>query len=224
MYERNALGGWCDSNHQLPGSATKAPFAVVADDIFYKAARPPACMVWVRSEYAGELAVVSAWLAAVVPWNITYASADGIPGSILYLRFPFFEVQYLVDFEIDDQQFFLNTIGDAVSQQIGQGVFVAYATWLAGAALVGLAVLVSIAYYLEEERVEAGPVDPVLLIGGLLTVAGVVLAAASYLFVTRGIPGYPLPVGTVLLLVLGGTLLRVDRREDVEPGSVDAEA
>lgn len=181
-------------------------------------------MVWVRSEYAGELAVVSAWLAAVVPWNITYASAEGLPGTILYLRFPFFEVQYLIDFQIDEQQFFLNTIGDAVSQQIGQGVFIAYATWLAGAALVGLAVLVSIAYYLEEERVEAGQVDPVLLIGGLLTVAGVVLAVASYLFVTRGIPGYPVPVGTVLLLVLGGILLRVDRREDVEPDSVDADA
>ncbi|MGZ0745661.1 DUF7549 family protein [Haloparvum sp. AD34] len=181
-------------------------------------------MVWVRSEYAGELAVVSAWLAAVVPWNVTYASAEGLPGKILYLRFPFFEVQYLIDFEINENQFFLNTIGDAVSQQIGQGVFVAYATWLAGAALVGFAVLVSIAYYLEEERVEAGPVDPIMLIGGLLTVAGVVLAVASYLFVARGIPGYPLPVGTVLLLVLGGTLLRVDRREDVDPESVDAEA
>lgn len=207
-----------------PTALSPGRCAIVADGIFYKDARSPACMVWVRSEYAGELAVVSAWLAAVVPWNVTYASAEGLPGSILYLRFPFFEVQYLIDFEIDDQQFFLNTIGDAVSQQIGQGVFVAYAAWLAGAALVGVAVLVSIAYYLEEERVEAGPVDPVLLIGGLLTVAGVVLAVASYLFVARGIPGYPLPVGTVLLLVLGGTLLRVDRREDVEPEGVDAES
>lgn len=181
-------------------------------------------MVWVRSEYAGELAVVSAWLAAVIPWNVTYASAAGLPGDILYLRFPFFEVQYLIGFEIGENQFFLNTIGDAVSQQIGQGVFTAYVTWLAGAVLVGVAVLVSIAYYLEEDRVEAGPVDPVLVIGGLLTAAGVVLAAASYLFVTRGIPGYPIPVGTLLLLVLGTVLLRVDRRDDVGPADVDTES
>lgn len=170
-------------------------------------------MVWVRSEYAGELAVVSAWLAAVIPWNVTYATAEGLPGDILYLRFPFFEVQYLIGFEIGENQFFLNTIGDAVSQQIGQGVFTAYAIWLAGAAFVAVAVLVSVAYYVEEDRVEAGPVDPVRLIGGLLTVAGVVLAAATYLFVTRGIPGYPIPLGTVLLLVLGGILLTVDRRD-----------
>lgn len=180
-------------------------------------------MVWVRSEYAGELAVVSAWLAAVIPWNVTYATDEGLPGDVLYLRFPFFEVQYLIGFEINDNQFFLNTIGDAVSQQIGQGVFIAYATWLAGAALVSVAVLVSLIYYLEEERVEAGPVDPVTLIGGLLTVAGVVLAAASYLFVARGIPGYPIPVGTVLLLVLGTILLRVDRRDDVGTTTTDAD-
>lgn len=45
-------------------------------------------MVWVRSEYAEELAVVSAWLMTLLPWSFSY----GRPGGAQYfaIRFPFF--------------------------------------------------------------------------------------------------------------------------------------
>lgn len=168
-------------------------------------------MVWVRSEYAGELAVLSAWLAALIPWNVTVASAE-VPGRLLFLRFPFFEVQYLLGFEVDGERFFLLSIADAVTQQSGQVVYGAYLAWAAGAVLIGVAVLVSVAYYVEEEAVESGPVDPVRAIGALLTLAGVVLLVTTYLLVTRGVPGIPLPIGALLLAVIGGTLLRVERR------------
>ncbi len=169
-------------------------------------------MVWVRSEYAGELAVVSAWLAALVPWNVTYATAEGV-GGILYVRFVFAEFLYFTDLEIDGRSFELLSLRQAVAQQTGEFVYVAYAAWALGAVLVAVAVLLSIAYYLREERVESGPVDPVRLMGGLLGAAGIVLAAANYLVVTRGIPGIPIPVGTLLLLVMGGVLLTVERVE-----------
>ncbi len=168
-------------------------------------------MVWVRSEYAGELAVLSAWLAALIPWNVTVAS-EQVPGYLFYLRFPFAEVQYLLGFDVGGRSFFLLSIAEAVTNQSGQVVYGAYLTWAAGAVLIGAAVLVSIAYYVEEEYVESGPVDPVRAIGALLAAAGGVLLVATYLLVTRGIPGIPLPIGAVLLAVIGGTLLRVERR------------
>ncbi len=167
-------------------------------------------MVWVRSEYAGELAVVSAWLAALVPWNLTYATAEGV-GGLLYVRFVFAEFVYFTDLEIDGRSVELLSIREAVAQQAGELVFAAYLAWAVGAALVGAAVLLSVGYYLREDRVENGPIDPVRLMGGLLAAAGVAFVAANYLVVTRGIPGIPLPIGTVMVLVLGGVLLTVDR-------------
>ncbi len=169
-------------------------------------------MVWVRSEYAGELAVVSAWLAALVPWNVTYATAEGV-GGVLYVRFVFAEFLYFTDLEIGGRSVEFLSIRQAVAQQTGEFVFVAYLAWTIGAVLVAAAVVLSVAYYLREERVEAGPIDPVRLMGALLGGAGVVLVAANYLVVTRGIPGIPIPVGTLLLLALGGVLLSVERVE-----------
>lgn len=51
-------------------------------------------MPWVRSEYAGETAVVSAWLAALVPWSVTYQPALPPLGATVYLaRLGLFGVQ-----------------------------------------------------------------------------------------------------------------------------------
>lgn len=186
---------------------------------FYPPASSATRMVWVRSEYAGELAVVSAWLAALVPWNVTYTTGGGV-GGILYVRFVFAEFVYFTQLEIGGRSFDLVSIRQAVTQQSGEFVYAAYLAWAVGAALVGVAVLLSFAYYLEEERVENAPGDPVRLMGGLLLGAGSVLVAANYLVVTRGIPGVPIPVGTVLILVLGSVLLTVDR---VDEGSAAAE-
>lgn len=170
-------------------------------------------MVWVRSEYVGELAVISAWLAAFVPWNVTYASIPGY-GNALYLRYPFLEVQYLIDRSIDGQSFFLRPIGRAIRLQAGDIVYDAYLAWAIGSALIAVAVVTSILYYLAEERLEAGPIDPAKVIGGALFAAGIVLAVASYLLVTLGVPGIPIPIGAVLIAILGGTLLLAERRGD----------
>lgn len=170
-------------------------------------------MVWVRSEYAGELAVLSAWLAALLPWNITYSS-DVLGGRFFFVRFPFFQLQYGWGVGIDGLNgASFSTVAGAVQLQSGQTLQTAYYVWSAGAAVIGLALALSAVYYARERRVEAGPVDPVRLMAALLLFAGLLLTAANYLVVVRGVPGIPLPVGTLVLLALGLALARVERRD-----------
>lgn len=165
-------------------------------------------MVWVRSAYAGELAVLSAWLSALIPWNVTY-SPDVAGGSLLFVRFPFFQVRYTFGVPFTSAVAVTDPLS-AVSFQAGQRLQVAYEVWAVGAAVLLAAVAFSVLYYAREERVEAGPLDPVRVLGAGLGVAGGLFLAANYLL-TRGFPGLPLPVGAVFLLVFAGVLLTVDR-------------
>ncbi|MFB6282260.1 MAG: hypothetical protein ABEH40_09585 [Haloferacaceae archaeon] len=167
--------------------------------------------MWVRSEYAGALAVLSAWLGAVVPWEVSLVS-DVAGGNALFVRFPFAEVRYAFGLPGGRPTLVLDPIA-ALSFYRNTAVAVGYRVWVVGAGLVAAALVLSVAYYLREERVEAGPVDPVRLMGALLTGAGLTFAAASYLIATRGFPSLPVPVGVVLLLALGVVLLRVRRAE-----------
>ena len=168
--------------------------------------------MWVRSEYAGELAVISAWVAVLLPWNVS-VSQRVFDGRFLSVRFPLFEIQYGWGFAIPELNgIALHSIPAAIRLQAGESVAVAYWVWGGAAAVVITAALVGVAYYLREETVESGPVDPVRLVGGLLVLSGGLFAAATYLRFRFGIPEYPVPVGTVILIVLGVVLLRVDRR------------
>ena len=167
-------------------------------------------MVWVRSEYAGELAVLSAWLSAFIPWNVMLSSVAG--GSVLFVRFVFVQVRYTYGVPFT-QGVAVSDPLSAVSFQAGNSIAVAYQAWAVGAGVFAVVFLLSIAYYLAEARVEALPVDPVRLIGALLGLSGVVLAAATYLLTTRGFPGVPLPIGVVFLLVFAGVLLTIDRTD-----------
>lgn len=166
-------------------------------------------MVWVRSEYAGELAVLSAWLAALLPWNVTYST--GIAGGdVLFVRFPLLQVRYTYGIPVTRAVSISDPLS-AMAFQSGQTILLAYQAWAVGAAVVAAAVALSVVYYFREEAVESAPVDPVRVMGVLLGLAGVVLAVATYLLYTRGFPGVPIPIGVVVLLLLGGVLLRVER-------------
>ncbi|MFB6303881.1 MAG: hypothetical protein ABEH47_01845 [Haloferacaceae archaeon] len=167
--------------------------------------------MWVRSEYAGELAVLSAWLGALVPWDVSVVS-DVAGGNAFFVRFPFVEVRYALGLPAGRSTLLLDPVS-ALSFYRGTDVVVGYRAWAVGAAFVAAALVLSVVYYLREERLEAGPVDPVRLMGALLTGAGVSFGVAAYLIATRGLPAIPLPFGVVLLLVLGGVLLRVERTD-----------
>jgi len=175
-------------------------------------------MVWVRSEYAGELAVLSTWLTLFLPWNVFYATVSG--GSVLFVRFPFLQVRYAfgVPFVRATD---VSTPVSAYLLQSGTSVQVAFGLWLVGAAVVLAALAVSVYYYREEERAEAWSVDPVALLGGLSTVAALSFLAASALFPERflgvslgvggGLAGVSVPAGALVQLLLGVALLRAER-------------
>ncbi|WP_396613138.1 hypothetical protein ACH9L7_07720 [Haloferax sp. S1W] len=166
-------------------------------------------MVWVRSKHAGALSVVATWLCALLPWNVMY-SPNIAGGSLLFVRFPFFQIRFAWGIDVAQRVVFSDPLS-ATAFQAGQSIAIGYQAWTFGAAVMAVAVIFSIVYYRREERVEAGPVDPVRLTGGLLGLTGVILTAATYLLATRGFPGIPIPLGVVLLFVFAGVLLTVER-------------
>lgn len=178
--------------------------------------------MWVRSEYAGELAVLSTWLSALIPWNVAYTSGIG-EGALLFVRFPLVQIRYSFGVPLASSLAIADPLS-ALAFQRGQTVAVAYRIWAVGAAVFSLALLVSVAYYRREAWAESWAVDPVRLLGGLLLTTGVVFAVSTYLLVVRGFPGIPVPVGVGFLLLFGGLLLTVDRADgdpDSEPGPAE---
>lgn len=181
-------------------------------------------MVWVKSEYAGELAVVSAWISAVLPWYVSYApEIEGTDGSALFLRFPFLQIRYIFGIPFADATDIRTPTGllfrqaDTIETGAAEA---AYPVWYVAAAIVGLAVLLSFAMYVDLDRVEeALPIHPVRVMGGLLTGASVILAASAVLFYVHSAFGeYPVPIGVVVMFLLGVSLLRVELLGDGADG------
>ncbi len=165
--------------------------------------------MWVRSEYAGELAVLSTWVCALLPWSFTYASRGGlrlIRIHFLYIFFQFAPGSSLGGF-LDGYMFLHQAPTFADNPTVTFG----YQLWILGGLLFLLPLGVSITYYLQEARLERhAPIDPVRIIGGLLGLAAIPLAGATY-FVASGAQGYTIPIGVIFMIVLGGLLLIVER-------------
>jgi len=163
--------------------------------------------MWVRSEYAGELAVLSTWLSALLPWSATLFDRAGIvavyirflPGRFLYIfgaELPGEERPFLFVWEIPG---FVATRGETLA---------AYAAL--GGALVFLVPLgLSVVYYLRETRVEA-VVDPVRALGWLLIASGLVFGVAVALL-WRFQGGTVVPVGALFHVGFGVVLLKTER-------------
>lgn len=174
-------------------------------------------MVWVKSEYAGELAVVSAWISALLPWyvSVTPEHAES-PGTVAFVRFPFLQVRYIFGFPLADAvraDFPLGARGMiGGDQRYLTSLRLAYDLWIVGAVVVALAVALSVAMYVDQAGVrERLPVPPVRVMGGLVVLAGVLFSGATLQFYLRTIFGeWPIPIGLPVLLGLGVILLRVD--------------
>jgi len=166
-------------------------------------------MVSLRTKYAGELAVLSTWVSALLPWSISFDSQGGI--SLVVVRWPLFLFQFVLGAELPGERPF-QLLPTALARATG-GIEQAYQLWALGAIPFLVAFALSVVYYAREERVESDlPVDPVRLLGGLLLATGLVLGAATVLLVQR-YPGGAVPVGALFVLVLGAVLLRVERIE-----------
>ncbi|MFC7194784.1 hypothetical protein ACFQL4_09190 [Halosimplex aquaticum] len=110
-------------------------------------------MAWVDSEYAGELAVVSAWLSALLPWSLTVLSPSQSSESFTFviIRYTYFQFQFLLGSNLAVESFlWIADLPGFVTPQVRSAAWAA----VAAAALFALPLGFSIAYYLAEERVE----------------------------------------------------------------------
>lgn len=188
-------------------------------------------MVWVKSELAEELAVVAAWLSALIPWSVS-VSLGNIAGSgtLIQLNFPFFLVRFLFGIDVPGPETLLLDPISAIEFYRSAPGPVPFQVWAVAAGVLVLTVLLSLAMYLFEDRLTTAPVDPVRVMGGLLLVSAILLSVASFLLKFSGLPieavsaatfpGVLLPVGVVFQYAFAYTLLRVERVDD--PGENEA--
>jgi uncharacterized protein (TIGR04206 family) len=196
--------------------------------------------MWVKSEYASELAVLSAWVAMVLPWNVVYFPNAAGGSTVVFLRFALVEIQVraatiitLVNNRTGDvrrvaadgllaQQFpgtelaadvFVTTPPTSALFYEAPELQQASLAWTVAAASFLLAFVLSLALYTKEEAVrERLPVDPVRLLGALLAAGTVGTALATWLYyLARDLAGTPIPVGVVIIGVLAVVLLRAER-------------
>jgi uncharacterized protein (TIGR04206 family) len=208
--------------------------------------------MWVRSEYANELAVLAAWLAVFVPWSGASHTQRGtvlggeVTGDILFLRFPFVELQFRdpgviesgeelieVSEPLDAAYSGVELVGNVyVTTPPSSLLFYESTLWQASllwtVASVGfaLAFLLSLALYVREDRVVAVlPVSSVRLMGALLGVGALGTAGASILHYTaRDTVGVPIPAGVLVIAVLAAVLLRTEEVERPDDAVADAES
>ena len=170
-------------------------------------------MAWVKSEYAPELAVLSTWLVALLPWSgaVLPIEVAGRQVTVVVIRFLYFRLQYIFGISLGEQERPFLWVVEAPG--FNQTLTTASWVWVAGAALSLAPLALSVSYYLDEGAHDARlPVDPVRLQGALLAALGVVLGVSTLLFWDR--QPITIPVGTMLTLVFGYLLLTVDRTGD----------
>ena len=168
--------------------------------------------MWVKSEYAGEVAVLSTWLCALLPWSVSVFQASVgqgssvtavwlrfLPGRFLYLLGPLQRSEGPWDWAWEVPGFVAS-----------EGETLAAFAWLAGAIVFLVPLALSLVYYVDEQRVESWRIDPVQSLGALLVVSGSLLLVASGLLVFDQ-AGTTVPVGTLIQVGLGVVLLRAER-------------
>jgi len=167
-------------------------------------------MTWVKSEYAGELSVLSTWLVGLAPWAVSVFGDSGL--TVVVLRFLPFRFQFIFGARFDNEVPFLPAWAVAEFQQAPPLVLAGHLGFAALLVFLPL-FLLSLYYYFAEGRLAGRlPVDPVRLFGAGLGLVGVLSLGSTVLFV-RHFPGVTIPVGSAVAFLFGGLLLTVDRTE-----------
>jgi len=189
-------------------------------------------MVWVKSEYAEELAVLSAWLTALIPWSVSVSIGEIGGGSLVEFHFPFLLLRWILGVDVPGANPLVLFPWEAIDYYSNAPGPLPFAVWTVGAVVVAAAVLFSFGMYLAESRFREMRVDPVVLMGGLILLAAVLHTVAIALLqfgalpiegvATDRFPGIQLPVGVLFQYAFAYTLLRVERVTDpVETGEGD---
>jgi uncharacterized protein (TIGR04206 family) len=165
-------------------------------------------MAWVKSEYAGEFAVLATWLVGLAPWSISLFEIEGV--TVIGFRFLPFRFQFIFGATLPGERPFL-WAWQVAGFQGSDPLSLAGTLGFAALAVFLLPLGLSLYYYAAEDRVEATlPADPVRVFGGLLGLVGVLTLAASGLFIAS-FPGITVPVGALVALAFAYLLLTVDR-------------
>ncbi len=192
-------------------------------------------MAWVKAEYAGELAVVAAWIAALTPWSLTFNPNAPLGSYLFVARFPLGELQVRIPTEITADGTVVGR-ADAVLAETYPGfeiigpVFVTdpvraaafysqpalvrgSVVWAVGAVVVLVALGLSIWLYRDESGVrDRLPFDEVRTMGVLLGLVALLFVIATAFYVqARATVGIPVPIGVLVVGLLAVVLLRVDR-------------
>jgi len=164
-------------------------------------------MAWVKSEYAGELAVLSTWLVAVAPWSVSVFGNGQVTGVVF--RFLPFRVQYLYGISIPNE---LRFAWAWEAAQLSENAGLSGTLWTVALALFAVTFGASVVYYLREDGfADRLPLDPVRLFGGLLGAIGLlVLVATVRLNLGGGFLGTTVPIGALVAPVLAAVLLTAD--------------
>jgi hypothetical protein len=189
-------------------------------------------MPWVKAEYAGELAVVSALVAALVPWRLSLQPSAPFGSFFFAVHWPLGELQVRIPSTVEgDPAPVVEALRDVypgvdlfgpfyVADVVSAATFYGSANfsraglaWLAGTGFVLVAVGLAVALYRDEAGMASLlPVDHVRLMAVLLGLATVAFALASaYYWVGPDFVGVPVPVGVVVVGALAVALARVER-------------
>ena len=165
--------------------------------------------MWVRSEYAGELSVLSAWLCALLPWAVSTRTLG--ESRLFRPHFHYAFLQFVPGADLGRALDPFVAVYDGPGFPANPTTAVGYQWWLVGAVVFTLVLAWSVLYYVYDEQLEArSPADPVRVMGGLLVAAAVPLTVSAY-YVGTGFSGLTVPVGVVFMYLFGGLLLVVER-------------
>lgn len=164
--------------------------------------------LWIARDAERRVAAYIAGLAVILPWEFSYIDSAG---GILLLRFPAFEIRYVGGIggfrPIRTPLYLLN-------RQQAQDIVVTdlvwmYRLWIAGAVMLTLAVILAGALLLSD-RSPSGP-NPTKILGALLICTGVSFLGSYGLIATAGLRGLDVPLGAIIVPLLGGVLIAADR-------------
>ncbi|MDS0281704.1 DUF7549 family protein [Haloarcula onubensis] len=164
-------------------------------------------MAWVKSEYAGELAVLSTWLVAIAPWSVSVFGNGRITGVVF--RFLPFRLQYLYGISVSNE---LKFVWAWEAMRFPAYTGLAGTLWTVALAVFAGTLVASVAYYAREDEFSDGlPLHPVHFFGALLGVVGLLtLVGTGLLNLEGGFAGTTVPVGALVAPVLAGVLLTAD--------------
>jgi len=170
--------------------------------------------MWVRSEYAGELAVAATWLTALLPWSVSFLSRSptnaDVRFTVVNVRFVLFQFHYLYGVSFGDQSLTdLVQVVPRIPAFVPENQVLEAWLWVGAAGLFGALFALSLVYYAREEwLVERAPVDLVRTFGAVFALLALAFSVATVMFNDHQAT---VPVGVLFLWVFAAVLLRVER-------------